>query len=128
LSLILESWELANSFVSLGSRITNLRQYLQDGLENDEGFYKEVVVTFVLKFSGMSELKKNEEYLCSPTRRKQLKACWIKRIKTLKEIWVDYETLSVKKWDLYLKSIELDLVGTIGEVRDPKLILNSMLM
>jgi hypothetical protein len=29
MSLILEAWELVNNFVSLGSRITNLRQYLQ---------------------------------------------------------------------------------------------------
>ena len=28
MSLILEAWEMTNSFVSLGSRTTNLRQYL----------------------------------------------------------------------------------------------------
>jgi hypothetical protein len=41
---------------------------------------------------------------------------------------VDCDTLSVKKGELYLKLIELDLAGTTGEVQDPKLILNSMLM
>jgi hypothetical protein len=57
-----------------------------------------------------------------------LKACWLKRIKVLKEILVDCDTLSVKKGELYFKLIELDLAGTTGEVQDPKLILNSMLM
>ena len=41
---------------------------------------------------------------------------------------VDCDTLSVKKGELYFKFIELDLAGTTGEVRDPKIILNSMLM
>jgi hypothetical protein len=76
----------------------------------------------------MSELKIKEEYLPSPTCIKQLKACWIKRIKCLKEILVDCDTLSVKKGELYLKLVELDLAGTTREVQDPKLILNSMLM
>jgi hypothetical protein len=61
MSLILEAWDLASNFVSLGSRITNLREYLQADLENDEGFYKDVVITFVLKVSGMSELKRKKK-------------------------------------------------------------------
>jgi hypothetical protein len=105
-----------------------MRQYLQADLENDEGFYKDVVTTFVLKVSGMSELKIKEEDLPSPTHIKQLKSCWIKRIKTLKEILQDCDTLSVKKWESYLKLIELDLAGTTGEVQDPKLLLNSIFM
>jgi hypothetical protein len=36
---------------------------------------------------------------------------------------VDCDTISVKKGDLYLKLIELDLAGTIGDVEDPHLIL-----
>jgi len=84
MSLILEAWETASSFVSLGSRITNLKQYLQANIENDEDFYKDVVITFVLKVSGMSKLKPKEEDLLSPTCIKQLKAFWINRIKVLK--------------------------------------------
>jgi hypothetical protein len=57
----------------LGSRITNLREYLQADLTNDEGFYKDVVITFVLKISGMTELKRKEEDLPSLTHVKQLK-------------------------------------------------------
>jgi hypothetical protein len=60
MSLILETWELENNFVSLGSRMTNFRQYLQDDLENDEEFYKGVVSTFVAKVSSVSELWRKE--------------------------------------------------------------------
>jgi len=58
MSLILETWELANNFVSLGSRMTNLRQYRQGDLENDKEFYKGVVSTIVIKVSSMSEFKR----------------------------------------------------------------------
>jgi hypothetical protein len=95
----------------LGSRTTNLRQYLQADLENDEEFYKGVVYTFVVKVSSMSEYRRKEENLPSPIHIKQLKACWIKRIKCLKEILVDCDTISVKRGESYLKLIELDLVG-----------------
>jgi hypothetical protein len=53
---ILEAWELTNNFISLGSRITNFRQYLQSDLENDEEIYKGVLSTFVEKVSSVSEL------------------------------------------------------------------------
>jgi hypothetical protein len=36
MSLILETWELTTSFVSIGSRMKNFKQYLQEDLENDE--------------------------------------------------------------------------------------------
>jgi hypothetical protein len=100
MSLILETWDLASNFVSLGSKIQNFREYLQADLKNDEGFYKDVVITFVLKISGMTELKRKEEDFPSPTCVKQLKACWIKRIKTLKELLDDLDILSVKKGKL----------------------------
>jgi hypothetical protein len=128
MSLILETWDLASSFVSLGSKIQNFREYLQSDLKNDEGFYKDVVITFVLKISGMTELKRKEEDFPSLTHVKQLKSCWIKRIKTLKELLDDLDVLSVKKGEAYLKLVELDLAGTTGEVQDPKLISNSILM
>jgi hypothetical protein len=68
MSLILETWELENNFVSLGSRITNFRQYLQVDLENDEEFYKGVVSTFVSKVSSVSELRRKEEDFPSPVQ------------------------------------------------------------
>ena len=60
MSLIFEDWKLANNFISLGSRITNLRQYLHVDLKNDEKFYKGDVTTFVMQVSNMSELKRKE--------------------------------------------------------------------
>jgi hypothetical protein len=41
---------------------------------------------------------------------------------------VDLDTLSVKKGELYLKLIDLDLVGTTREVEDQNVILNSIFM
>jgi hypothetical protein len=57
ISLILETWELATNSVSLGSRITHFRKYLQVDLENDEEFYKGVVSTFNARVSSLSEFR-----------------------------------------------------------------------
>jgi len=40
MSLNLETLDLTNKFVSLGSKIQNTREYFQANLTNDEGFYK----------------------------------------------------------------------------------------
>jgi hypothetical protein len=80
-----------------------------------------------MKVSSMSELKeKKKTFLPSPHKATQ--SMLDKRIKCLKEILVDCDTISVKRGELYLKLIELDLVGTTREVEDPKLILNSIFM
>jgi hypothetical protein len=109
MSLILETWDLASSFVSLGSKIQNFREYLQADLRNDKGFYKDAFITFSLKVSGMTKLKRKEEDFPSPTRMKQLKACWMKIINTLKELLDDLDVLSVKKSEAYSKIMGLDL-------------------
>jgi hypothetical protein len=46
IDLIHEIWELAQSSTNFSTRIMHFREYLQKDLENDEGFYKEVVGTF----------------------------------------------------------------------------------
>jgi hypothetical protein len=71
-------------YYSFGSKLNSFREYVQAYLNNEESFYKDVVITFTLKVSGMTELKRKEEYLPSPAKIKQLKACWIKNIKVLK--------------------------------------------
>jgi len=76
----------------------------------------------------MSELKRKEEDSPSPTRIKKLKACWMKILKTLKELLYDLDILSIKKGEAYLKLVELDLAGITHEVQDPKLISISILM
>jgi hypothetical protein len=128
MSLILETCDLVSSFVSLGSIIQKFREYLQYDLINDKGFYKDEIIKFSLKVSFMSELNIKEEYLSSPTYKKQLKECWMKIINTLKELLDDLDILSVKKGEYYSKIMRLDLVGTIGEVQDPKLISNRILL
>jgi hypothetical protein len=59
---------------------------------------------------------------------KQLKAYWLKRIKSLKETLVECDVISVKRGELYLKLIELKLVGSTEDVEDPQLIMNSILL
>jgi hypothetical protein len=72
---------LENNFISLGYRITNLIQYLQVDLDNNDKFYKGFMTTFVMKVSNMSDLKIKEEDFPSLVHIKKLKSCGIKRIK-----------------------------------------------
>jgi hypothetical protein len=46
IDIIQEIWELAQSIASFSSRIQNFKEYPQKDLENDKGFYREVVNTF----------------------------------------------------------------------------------
>jgi len=101
ISLILETWELEKSSVSLGSRITHFNQYLQADLENDEGFYKGVVTTFNARVSSLSESWRNEEDLLLSLHIRQLKACWVKRIKCLKEMLAECDVIISKSGELY---------------------------
>jgi hypothetical protein len=66
--------------------------------------------------------------LPSTIHLKQLKACWLKRIKSLKEMLVNVMSLVSKRGELYLKLIELELVGSTEDVEDPHLIMNSILL
>jgi hypothetical protein len=61
IDLILEIWELAQSSTSFSTRIMHFREYLQKDLENDEGFYKEVVGTFAEKVSSLSDTHRREQ-------------------------------------------------------------------
>jgi hypothetical protein len=59
--LILETWELETNLVSLGSRITHFKKYLQENLENNEECYEGVVTNFDAKISILSEFQGKEE-------------------------------------------------------------------
>jgi hypothetical protein len=128
MSLILEAWDIGSNIVSFGSKLNSFREFLQSDFKNEEGFYKDVVTTFILKVSNMTDLKRKEEYFPSPARVKQLKACWIKKIKILREILDDCDVVVTKKEVLYHRLTEIDLAGSTGEVHDPKLIINSIFM
>jgi hypothetical protein len=66
MSLIMQPWDVGSSIVYFGSKINAFRDFLQGEYEHEEGFYKYVVTTFVLKVSNMTEMKIKEEYLPSP--------------------------------------------------------------
>ena len=73
-ALIIEAWEISKSMSYFGSRAYSFLEYLQADLKNEEGFYLDVVVSFGIKVSNMSELKRREEDLPSPSQIKQLNA------------------------------------------------------
>lgn len=101
----------------------------QADLENDEEFYKGAVTTFNARVSSLSESRRKEvEDLPSTLHLRQLKACWIKRIKCLKEMLMDSDAISSKRRELFLKLVELKLAGSTEDVEDPHLIMNSILL
>jgi len=64
MSLILELWDMANSFASHGLRIQNTKDYLNSNLKNDEGFYIDIVVMFTARFVVMiEETRRRKIYL-----------------------------------------------------------------
>jgi hypothetical protein len=78
MSLITEAWEVSKNIVSFGSREHAFHEYLQVDLKNEEGFYVDVVFPFGIKVSNMTELKRREEDLPSPSRIKQVE-CLLER-------------------------------------------------
>jgi hypothetical protein len=64
---IQEIWELAQSSTNFSTRIIHFKEYLQKDLENDEGFYREVVGTFSKKVSSLSDTHRREQNLPSST-------------------------------------------------------------
>jgi hypothetical protein len=111
MSLILNTWDLASSFVSLGSKIQNTREYLKADIENDEGFFKDGLATFIMKVSTMTEYERKQEDLPSQAHIKKLKACWIQRINVLRELSNELNDLTSKKTEAYSKLTGLDLAG-----------------
>jgi hypothetical protein len=126
--LILDLWDLAKQNSTLGIRIQNTKEYLNAYLNNDEGFFTDGVSIFVAKVSAMTDHRKKHEDLPSQSHIKQLKACWIERINTLKGLLNKLKEISWKKVEAYSKIIGLDIVGSTIEVSYPNLFSNSMIM
>jgi hypothetical protein len=59
---------------------------------------------------------------------KHLKACWVKKISNLKDIMESCNEILKKKKKLFRKLTKIDLVESIGEVQDQRLIVNSIFM
>jgi hypothetical protein len=67
MALITEAWEISKNMISFGSRVHAFHDYLQADLKNEEYFYLDVVISFGVKVSNMSELRRREEDLPSPS-------------------------------------------------------------
>jgi hypothetical protein len=54
MALIIEARETSKNIASFGSRAHSFHEYLQADLENEEGFYLDVVLPFGNRFSNMT--------------------------------------------------------------------------
>jgi uncharacterized coiled-coil DUF342 family protein len=122
IDLIQEIWELAQGSTEFATRITNFKEYLQKYMENDEGFYKNVVSTFFSKVSILSNIHKREQNLPSNTQMKQINACWLKMIKKLREMISEIDALKNKRSDLFFKLVDL-----MKELDGPNLLMDTIL-
>jgi hypothetical protein len=128
MALITEAWEISKNMISFGSRVHAFHEYSQAELKNEEGFYLDSVVPFGIKVSNISNLKRREEDLPSPSRIKQLNACWKEKIKNLNNIVQACNQAITRREELFKRLIEVDLARSTNEVQDPKLILNSLFL
>jgi hypothetical protein len=85
----------------------HFREYLQKDLENDEGFYKEAMGTFVSKVLSLSDTHIREHNLPSNIWMKPINACCLKMIKSLREILYEVDVVKIKRGDLFLKLVDL---------------------
>jgi hypothetical protein len=67
MALIIEAWENSKNMIYFGSRPHVFHDYLQANLKNEEVFYLDVVVPFGVKVFNMTELRRREEDLLSPS-------------------------------------------------------------
>jgi hypothetical protein len=58
MELITEAWEMSTNMVSFGKRVHDFHEYLQVDLKNEQGFYLDVVLTFGVKVTGMTKLRR----------------------------------------------------------------------
>jgi hypothetical protein len=82
-TLITEACEVSKNIVYFGSRAHAFHEYLQANLKNEEVFYLDDVLPFGNKVSNMTELRRREEDLPSPSQIKQLNTCWKEKIKKI---------------------------------------------
>jgi hypothetical protein len=128
MSLITEAWEVSKNIVSFGSRAHAFHEYFEAYLKNKEDFYIDDVLPFGIKVSNMTELRRREEDLPSPSRIKQLNVCWKEKIKKLNNNVQACSEAILKREELFKRLTKIDLAGGTNEVQDPKLILNSMFL
>jgi hypothetical protein len=66
MSLITEASQVSKNIVYFGSRALDFHHNIQVDLNKEEGFYSDVVLTFGIKVSNITTLKRREEDLPSP--------------------------------------------------------------
>jgi hypothetical protein len=103
-------------------RIKIFKEYLQKDLENDEGFYKDVVGTFSSKASSLSDIHIRDQNLPSNIQMKQINYCWLKRIKSLREMINEIDVVKNKRGDLFFKLVDLT-----NELDGPILLVDTLL-
>jgi hypothetical protein len=91
-------------------------------MENDEGFYKDIVGTFSAKVSSLSDIHRREQNLPSNIQMKQINACWLKRIKSLREMINELDVVKNKRGDLFFKLVDLT-----KELNGPSLLMDTIL-
>ena len=101
----------------------HFREYLQKDKENDECFYKEVVGTFVEKVSSLTDTHIREHNLPSRIWMKQINTCWLKRIKSLREMLNEIYVVKIKKGGLFFKHVYLT-----KELDEPNLLMETILL
>jgi len=85
----------------------HFKEYREKDLENGEGHYKEVTGTFAEKVSSLSDTHRREQNIPSNILMKQINACWIKRIKCLRELLSELNIVKIKRGDIFLKLLIL---------------------
>jgi hypothetical protein len=86
------------------------------------------MVPFGIKVSNMSELKRREEDLPSPSRIKPLNACWKEKIKNSNNIIHACSQAITRREEIFKRLTKVDLAESTNEVQDPKLILDSLFL
>jgi hypothetical protein len=76
----------------------------------------------------MSNLKRREEDLPSPSWIKQLNAYWKDKIKNLNKIIQVCSQAITRREELFKRIMEVDLDKSTKKVQYPKLILNSLFL
>jgi hypothetical protein len=128
MALITKAWEISKSIISFGSRVHAFLEYLHANLKNEEGLYLDIVVPFGIKVTDILEIKRREEDLPSPSRIKQLNACWKEKIKNSNNILQACIQAIKRREELFKRLTEVDLAGSTNKVQYPKLIPNSLFL
>jgi hypothetical protein len=76
-----------------------------------------------MKVSSLREIHRRDQNLPSKVHMKQINACWLKRIKCLRELLSECDTINIKRGDIFLKLVDLT-----KELDGPHLIMDTILL